>query len=303
MPLFHPRVLKKALKNNPLVLSDTHKQILETWRISIENGQLFKQKEVSLHPHFVQKILIEVLGYQGFSATDTYSLYPEFPIGRGAVDIALGHFNQQSNQVIAPFELKGAKTKDLEAIMPGRHKSPVQQAWEYGMDAIGAKWVLVSNYVELRLYAIGYGRQTYESWLFADLVNPAEYKRFILLLSKENLLEGTTYRLLKESEQVDKEITDQLYQDYKALRYQLIHTLKADNPAIDELDIIYYAQLILDRVLFIAFAEDTGLLPDNTHRSLKLNQGLAKSAKLLRWTLNRLPPEQNESMTFLCCWH
>ena len=53
------------------------------------------------------------------------------------------------------MELKGAKTRDLDAIMPGRNKSPVQQAWEYGMDAKGAKWVMVTNYLELRLYAIG----------------------------------------------------------------------------------------------------------------------------------------------------
>lgn len=264
MPLFHPRVLKKALKHHPLSLPETHRHILEEWRTSIENRQLFKQKETSLHAHFVQKILVEVLGYQSFSATSTYHLYPECPIGRGRVDLALGHFNQKEHQVMAPFELKGAKIKDLDALMPGRNKSPVQQAWEYGMDAVGAKWVLVSNYVEIRLYAIGYGRQIYESWSLAQLTEPSEYARFTLLLSKENLLEGATSSLLKESEQVEKEITDQLYQEYKTLRHQLIHTLKTDHPALDELEVIYSAQLILDRVLFIAFAEDTGLLPKNS---------------------------------------
>ncbi|BAP54806.1 type I restriction-modification system methyltransferase subunit [Thioploca ingrica] len=44
----------------------------------------------------------------------------------------------------------------------------------------------------------------------------------------------------------------------------MIRTFKADNPSIDDLDLIYYAKLILDRVLFIAFAEDTGLLPENS---------------------------------------
>ncbi|MDY6993150.1 MAG: N-6 DNA methylase, partial [Pseudomonadota bacterium] len=264
MPLFHPRILNKAAKNYPLTLSATHQHILEDWRISIENGQLLKQQETQLHAHFVQKILIELLGYRGFSATGVYHLHHELPVGRGRVDIALGYFGQQGNQVIAPFELKGAKTKDLDAIMPGRNKSPVEQAWEYGMDAIGAKWVLVSNYLELRLYAIGYGRQNYELWSLAQLTEPAEYQRLMLLLSQEHLLEGLTYRLLKESEQVDKVITNQLYQDYNALRQHLIHTLTVDNPKINELDIIYYAQVILDRVLFIAFAEDSGLLPDDS---------------------------------------
>jgi len=264
MPLFHPRVLNRAVKNHPITLLAAHQHILEDWRISIENGQLLQQQETQLHAHFVQKILIEILGYRGFSATGVYHVHHEFPLGRGRVDIALGYFGQQGNQVIAPFELKGAKTKDLDAIMPGRNKSPVEQAWEYGMDAIGAQWVLISNYLELRLYAIGYGRQHYELWSLAQLTEPAEYQRLMLLLSQEHLLEGLTYRLLKESEQVDKVITNQLYQDYNALRQQLIHTLTVDNPKINELDIIYYAQIILDRVLFIAFAEDTGLLPDDS---------------------------------------
>ena len=263
MPLFHPRILQKSLKPPPS-LPFTHQAILEDWRHSIESGQIFKQNETSLHHHFVQKILIEVLGYQSFSSTTVYSLYPEYPVGKGRVDIALGHFSHQHQQLMAPLELKGAKTKDLEAIMPGRHKSPVQQAWEYAMDAVGAKWVLVSNYLEIRLYAIGYGRQIYEVWDLLKLTDPLEYTRFILLLSKDNLLEGLTEQLLKASEQIDKEITNQLYQDYKNLRDTLIHTLKTDNPIIDELDLIYYAQLILDRILFIAFAEDTGLLPRNS---------------------------------------
>lgn len=266
MPLFHPRVLKKALKKSILPLPKIHQAILEDWHNSIESEQIFKQKETSLHSHFIQKILIDILGYQGFNPTETYHLYQECSIGKGSVDVALGYFTTDNIQVIAPFELKGAKTKDLDAIMSGRYKSPVQQAWEYAMDAMGARWVLVSNYLEIRLYAIGYGRQVYEVWDLARLTEPMEYARFILLLSQENLLGTHTTQLLKESEQVEKEITALLYQDYKTLRDTLIKQLKQDNPAINELEAIAYSQNILDRLLFIAFAEDTGLLP---HNSLK----------------------------------
>jgi hypothetical protein len=53
------------------------------------------------------------------------------------VDRALGTFSTSERTVLAPFELKGPKTHDLDAIMPGRNKSPVQQAWEYAIDAPG----------------------------------------------------------------------------------------------------------------------------------------------------------------------
>jgi hypothetical protein len=46
--------------------------------------------------------------------------------------------------------------------MPGLGKTPVQQAWEYADDARGAKWVLVSNCIEIRLYGYGRGREAYE---------------------------------------------------------------------------------------------------------------------------------------------
>ena len=41
--------------------------------------------------------------------------------------------------------------------MPGRAKTPVQQAWEYANDAPGAKWVLVSNCSEIDSTAMGAG--------------------------------------------------------------------------------------------------------------------------------------------------
>jgi hypothetical protein len=83
-------------------------------------------------------------------------------------------------------------------------------------------------------------------------------------LSADSLLSGRTLDLLKQSRAEDRDITDSLYQDYKALRLKLIGAVQAADPAIAPLDAIAVAQKILDRVLFIAFAEDTGLLPDNT---------------------------------------
>jgi hypothetical protein len=162
---------------------------------------------------------------------------------------------------MAPFELKGAKTKDLDAIMPGRAKSPVQQAWEYATNAPGVRWVLVSNMVEIRLYGFGEGTQAYERFELAKLTEPVEYARLMLLLSADNLISGRTAELLKESRREDKDITDALYTDYKSLRQELISAVRLELPSLDGLAAIAAAQTILDRVLFTAFAEDTGLLP------------------------------------------
>ncbi len=258
--LINPK-LAKALQ--PAPLSTGHLAILQAWQDSIHNQAIFKQTETALHSQFIQKILVEILGYKGFDGT-SWTLAQEQKIGNGSVDIALGHFAPDSTKIIAPFELKGARTKDLDAIMPGRHKSPVQQAWEYAMDAPGAQWVLVSNYLEIRLYAVGYGRQAYESWDLSKLTDPLEYTRLQWLVSAKQLLSGASLQILKQSEQLGKEITNQLYRDYKALREKLFNTLNTANPTIAPLDLIRHVQTILDRILFIVFAEDRKLLPNQT---------------------------------------
>lgn len=227
----------------------------------IRSGRINKIKETALHGDFKSKIVEAVLGYTSEVQGADHTVTSERAILRGSVDLALGDFGPGRSQILAPFELKGAKTKDLDAIMPGRAKSPVQQAWEYATNAPGVKWVLVSNYVELRLYGFGEGTQAYEKFDLQRLVEPDEYARFMLLLSAENLLTGRTLDLLGESRKEDKDITNDLYSDYKQLRSNLIEVIGQTAPKVAPLEAIAAAQTVLDRVLFTAFAEDTGLLP------------------------------------------
>ncbi|WP_200238007.1 Eco57I restriction-modification methylase domain-containing protein [Lamprobacter modestohalophilus] len=262
MHLFNPKTI--ARNRAAQTIPTDHLSLLEAWAEMIRDRRIETLKEVALHGQFAAKIVEGVLGYQGPTSGAKYSLATEQSILRGSVDLALGRFGGKTPEILAPFELKGADTRDLDAIMPGRNKSPVQQAWEYAMNARGVKWVIVSNMIELRLYGFGEGTTAFERFWLERLTEPEEYARFILLLAADNLLSGRTLELLHESRREDKDITDSLYQDYKALRFQLINAVRAASQSIDPLQAIAIAQKILDRVLFIAFAEDTGLLPGNT---------------------------------------
>jgi hypothetical protein len=261
MPLFHTRVIEKHIKHVEYI-SGNHADILSAWAENLEKG--IYNSETQNDSEFIQRILIDVLGYVGSSEGQSWTVAKNQPVGKGNVDVALGDFSTEKAKIIAPFELKGAKTKDLDAIIPSSKKTPVQQVWEYAMDAKGAQWVLVSNYREIRLYAVGYGRKDYETFDLFKLTETEQYARFILLLSADNFLSGKTQGFLKESEQVDKDITIQLYADYKDLRAKLIKTIGEDNPDKDPLEIIRFTQTILDRILFVAFSEDKGLLPKNS---------------------------------------
>lgn len=261
MQLFNQKTLKRHIKTAPI--PEEHLRKLEAWAELIDSGRIQTLKETALHGQFASILVEGVLGYTGAAGGADFNVSTEQAILRGSVDLALGQFGGDNPQIIAPFELKGADTRDLDAIMSGRNKSPVQQAWEYAMNARGVKWVLVSNMIELRLYGFGEGTSAYEVFDLGKLKDPKEYARFVLLLSAENLLSGRTLDLLEQSRREDKDITDALYADYKALRSTLIDGIRTTTPDIDPLESIATAQTVLDRVLFIAFAEDTGLLPKN----------------------------------------
>lgn len=260
MPLFLSRIVKKKIKHLTDV-PDAHRIVLESWAKNLAAG--IYDSETQNDGEFIQRILIEVLGYTGSSNGLAWTVAKNQPVGSGNVDVALGNFKAGTvPEILAPFELKGAKTKDLDAVMAGRNKSPVQQAWEYAMDAKGAKWVLVSNYRTVRLYAVGYGRKDYEEFDLPTMTDPANYHRFQLLLSASNLLSGATTLLLKDSDAAEKEVTQELYQQYKQTRLALIESITPHAPT--PLMAVEAAQTILDRVLFIAFAEGKNLLKKGT---------------------------------------
>ena len=261
-PLFRPKIISNAAKTQAAAIPPEHLAIIKDWQAKTS----MKAAETNLDGSFITGFLCPLLGYQEINATGAWSIQKNtaVPGGGGNVDVGIGFFKHgEPAQIIAPFELKGPKTDDLDAIMPGRGKTPVQQAWEYASYIKGAQWVLVSNMMETRLYAVGYGRQAYERFDLATLHEPEAYARFRLVLGADGLLGGGTAALLKASEAADKEITDELYKDYKSLRQELVSAIRAKDVALPVGGAISYAQTILDRILFIAFAEDTFLLPKN----------------------------------------
>ena len=222
------------------------------------------QNESQLEQEFNRLIVQDVLGYRPTTPTAVGTMRVKHTVPGGTiVDVALGHFSDNESAVLAPLELKGPKVA-LDRIMPGRAKTPVEQAWGYANDAPGAKWVLLSNMRELRLYAVGHGRLDYESFDLKRIGDPQELKRLQLLLHADQLLGGAVADLLQRSAQADRDITDTLYKDYKAIRDNLLQFVSDQRSDIDADARIDLVQTLLDRLLFIAFAEDSFLLPENS---------------------------------------
>jgi hypothetical protein len=266
VPLLNHKVVAEALKWFNFPLTPQQKAAAASYAKTARTPRFAKEKETAVRPLFFDKVLGEILGYKKIGSEASYTLAFEYPIRHGSVDVALGKFGQADarDEIVAPFEFKGPGTTDLDAIMPGRGRSPVQQAWDYAIDAPGSRWVLVSNCLEIRLYAFGRGRDAFELFDLRELDNEKVLERLFLLLSADQLLGGATEALLRQTDSAYKDITGKLYQDYKKLRDQLIAFLTGETsgPKLAMLQAIEVAQKILDRILFIAFAERTDLLPD-----------------------------------------
>jgi len=251
--LFQPNLIKLRL-GELAPIPKSHLTLLTRWQSAFESGRLNKIKEVSLHGEFLTDIFGHILGYDGITSArdDVWNWQAEVHIaGSGQADAGLGFITEKTSRLIAPIELKGAMTS-LDHTM-SRGYTPVQQAWRYANAIPNCRWVLVSNYRELRLYATSRTPSEYESFDIQKLTEPAEYWRLQLLLHKNSFLAGdlaenkasATDLLLSESGAAEKAITKRLYHDYRSIRSDLFSHLRASN------------------LEFIAFAEDVGLLPHN----------------------------------------
>ncbi|MFM6194573.1 MAG: Eco57I restriction-modification methylase domain-containing protein, partial [Planktothrix sp.] len=284
--LFQNKILNNAIRNFtfPDDLLDRH-DILQRWINTLKAGTLEKVKETSLQGDFLKDIFQDILGYRSVISGEgkTWEIHAEQTIsdGGGFADGALGLFTASEGKggkvklqgkIIAPIELKSAKD-DLDRPAPGRKLSAVEQGWQYANYTENCRWVIVSNYRELRLYQLTKTPAYFECFLLSELAEIANFKKFYYLLCRTNFLPKTGQqqsiidRLLVDSDTAQQEITEQLYQDYYNVRINLVNhfcfTGPKNIPNRDNI-LIEKAQKTLDRILFLAFCQDRGLLPKNT---------------------------------------
>jgi hypothetical protein len=85
-----------------------------------------------------------------------------------------------------------------------------------------------------------------------------------LCLAHENIAKNLAKHLKTESVGKEEQITKELYKDYSAFERALFDDICIYNKGINPLALFKKTQKLLDRLLFILFAEDGGLLPPNS---------------------------------------
>jgi hypothetical protein len=241
-------------------------QVLIRWADMERQGRLAR-KETALDADFLREVFGEALHYQ--SATQSpgeYQLERNFSVpGVGTADAALGIF--QPGEPLHPLvvvELKSADT-DLDRDK-SNGRTAVQQCWDYLNALPDCPWAIVSNFVTFRLYHRNKTPRAYEEFRLQELRDLRKFRQFYCLFERGGLVKppvGLYLRaplLLERTENRQREVGDELYEQYSENRLRLIEHLHFQQGKTLE-QAIHIAQKILDRIVFVAFCEDRDLLP------------------------------------------
>lgn len=171
-----------------------------------------------------------------------------------------------NGEVRCVIELKDQTTQHLDKTPSNRELSPVDQAFRYFVSHDNAKYVIVSNFSELRFY-IG-NKTTFEKFdLFT--ANFDEFKRLHLLLSFESISTDLPLKLKEKFATHEREISNKFYKDFSVFRLTLFKNICKNNASIDKNRLLSLTQKLCDRFVFILFAEDRGLLRLRTIAEIK----------------------------------
>ena len=161
------------------------------------------------------------------------------------------------------IELKGSDA-DLSKYRNHKKETVMQQVSRYATYKKSFKWCVASNY-DTFIFFNKNTREEYISFKFDELNDENILKRFLLVFSKVSLIEmDLPSELSDKTLIIERNLEDEFYQLYSETRLMLIKELENSSQDIDRIEAINLAQLILNRFIFLCFAEDKGLIRPQT---------------------------------------
>jgi type I restriction-modification system DNA methylase subunit len=250
MGIFQKSVIQKHLGNLDKELVE---KAFQKFRENYNPGKIEKIKELKEEEYqdgFLRDLFVDVFGYR-LKPDDNFNLVREFKNqadGKKADGAIL-----KNEKATAVIELKSTKTKDLKSI--------TEQAFNYKNNQPDCKYVITSNFQKLRFY-IDYANEFEEFDLFH--LQRTDFDLLFLLLNSNSIFSDLPLKLKEETKFHEQDISDKLYKDYSIFKNRLFENLIKNNPENNKLILFNKSQKLLDRFLFILFAEDSGLLPPNS---------------------------------------
>ena len=158
-----------------------------------------------------------------------------------------------SDNPIAIIELKSSDKKI-------QNRDIIAQAFRYKNEKPTCRYVIISNFKQLDIYS-----ESSDVCHSIDMTTSSgsSYEELYALLNQHSLESHEIARLKKLSKS-QEEITKEVYQEYSSFRLKLLNNLITNNRQLSKEDIFESANKLLDRFMFILFAEDRVLIPANS---------------------------------------
>ncbi|MET3731140.1 Eco57I restriction-modification methylase domain-containing protein [Moheibacter stercoris] len=253
MSLFQNSVITKHLQSQDKSKIETQWNVFKNHFLNTTiQENIRNSKEEQYQGEFLIDLFVNVLGYTknptpNFNLTTEYKNVKDSKKTDGAIVI--------KEKVKAVIELKGTNTTDLNKIE--------NQAFGYKNNQPDCVYVITSNFEKLRFY-IDNATEFLEFNLFE--LNEKEFELLYLCLAYENIANDTPKKIKEQSLTKEKDITKDLYKDYSNFKSELYQDLVNNNAEFDKLILFKKSQKLIDRFLFLFFAEDRQLLPPNSVR-------------------------------------
>lgn len=253
--LFNPKTIKKLCAH--VTINPVQRKAALEWLKMLESGRLEKEKQHYFD--FALTVLKDLLGYP--IKTKEGMSYEE-----GNVEFI---FSNKDGKKVICFEAKGTKTKDLFSPQyrdKKEHSTPIKQTWDY-MGTLNLDYGVTTNYKDFVLIDKSKGTSKYHLFDFVTIENNDDkLKEFVAIFSKESIIDKKFIDTLYNASVVEeKEFTKEFYKLFHETRLMLIKEFQS-NGNVSKEEAIHYAQLFLNRLIFMLFAEDTGKLPQRLFR-------------------------------------
>jgi hypothetical protein len=255
MSLFQNSVINKYLKGiETAKVEEAWEKFTAHFHNKAIQENIRNSKEEQYQGEFLIDLFVNVFGYTK-NPTPNFNLTTELKNVKGAkkTDGAI----LKDEKALAVIELKGTKTTDLAKVE--------NQAFGYKNNQPGCVYVITSNFEKLRFYIDN--AVDFEEFNLFQLTRE-RFEVLWLCLSSEYLLKNTPKQIKDESLTQEEKVTKELYKDYSLFRNELFDSILKSNPDYDKLTLFKKTQKLLDRFLFIFFAEDRLLLPPNSIREI-----------------------------------
>jgi type I restriction-modification system DNA methylase subunit len=251
MSLFQKSVLNQYLKTlDKSNVSNAYQVFKSHFHNATIQQHIRNSKEEQYQGEFLIDLFVNVLGYTknpqpNFNLQTEQKNETDSKKADGAI--------LKDGKVIAVIELKGTNTTDLNTV--------TAQAFGYKNNQKECKYIIISNFEKLRFY-INNAIDFEEFNLFT--LTEEEFTLLYLCLYHENILTDVPEKIKQASAVKEENVTKQLYKDYSEFKRKLFADIVHLNPERDKLLLFKKSQKLLDRILFILFAEDRGLMPPNS---------------------------------------